>query len=48
MLEKENIDYFIFGHRHLEMKYRLRMALKLYSWVTGSEMEAMQYGTVIP
>ena len=23
ILEKEDIDYFIFGHRHLEMKYRL-------------------------
>jgi UDP-2,3-diacylglucosamine hydrolase len=23
ILEKENIDYFIFGHRHLEMKYRI-------------------------
>ena len=23
ILEKENIDYFIFGHRHLDMKYRL-------------------------
>ena len=24
ILEKENIDYFIFGHRHLEMKYKIR------------------------
>ncbi len=24
MLEKENIDYFIFGHRHLEMKYQMQ------------------------
>lgn len=23
ILEKENVDYFIFGHRHLEMKYSL-------------------------
>jgi UDP-2,3-diacylglucosamine hydrolase len=23
ILEKDNIDYFIFGHRHLEMKYNL-------------------------
>lgn len=23
VLEKDNIDFFIFGHRHLEMKYRL-------------------------
>jgi UDP-2,3-diacylglucosamine hydrolase len=23
MLDKDNIDYFIFGHRHLEMKYHL-------------------------
>ena len=23
VLEKEHFDYFIFGHRHLEMKYNL-------------------------
>jgi UDP-2,3-diacylglucosamine hydrolase len=36
VLEKENIDYFIFGHRHLEMTYKMqqnRMIVFLGDWI---------------
>jgi UDP-2,3-diacylglucosamine hydrolase len=29
ILEKEDIDYFIFGHRHLEMKYSLKSGTEI-------------------
>ncbi len=29
ILEKDNIDYFIFGHRHLDMKYRLNNSVEI-------------------
>ena len=29
ILEKDNIDYFIFGHRHLEMKYSLNNGVEI-------------------
>jgi UDP-2,3-diacylglucosamine hydrolase len=29
ILEKENIDYFIFGHRHLDMKYSLNNSVEI-------------------
>jgi len=29
ILEKENIDYFIFGHRHLEMKYTINNSTEI-------------------
>jgi UDP-2,3-diacylglucosamine hydrolase len=29
ILEKDNIDYFIFGHRHLDMKYRLNNSAEI-------------------
>jgi UDP-2,3-diacylglucosamine hydrolase len=29
ILDKDNIDYFIFGHRHLEMKYNLNNSVEI-------------------
>ena len=43
ILDKDNIDYFIFGHRHLEMKYLLNNAIEIVflgDWIThGSYAE---------
>jgi UDP-2,3-diacylglucosamine hydrolase len=30
ILEKENIQYFIFGHRHLEIKYQLKPGVEIF------------------
>lgn len=43
ILEKDNIDYFIFGHRHLEMKYTINNGIEIVflgDWIThGSYAE---------
>jgi UDP-2,3-diacylglucosamine hydrolase len=43
ILEKEHVDYFIFGHRHLEMKYSLNEKTEIIflgDWITdGSYAE---------
>jgi UDP-2,3-diacylglucosamine hydrolase len=38
ILEKENVDYFIFGHRHLEMKYIMKNSVEIIflgDWITN-------------
>jgi len=38
ILEKENIDYFIFGHRHLDMKYSFNSSVEIVflgDWISN-------------
>jgi UDP-2,3-diacylglucosamine hydrolase len=43
ILEKDNIDYFIFGHRHLEMKYTLNKCTEIIflgDWIMNGSYAA--------
>jgi UDP-2,3-diacylglucosamine hydrolase len=43
ILEKDNIDYFIFGHRHLEMKYSLSESVDIIflgDWIMNGSYAA--------
>ena len=55
ILEKENIDFFIFGHRHLEMKYTMKNAAEIIflgDWIMngsyavwdGSVLDFLKFG----
>lgn len=49
ILQKENIDYFIFGHRHLEMKYMLDNSVEIVflgDWIMNGSYAVWDGGTL--
>jgi UDP-2,3-diacylglucosamine hydrolase len=49
ILQTENIDYFIFGHRHLEMKYMLENSVEIVflgDWILNGSYAVWDGGTL--